>query len=168
MKPTRRPLLVALAVLAGSVGYSAGLLIDGAGNTLPRVPTAAPAVLGLLAAVLFGLAFSSRSRLRAARERRPDARPLHPLAAARSVVLARASSLVGSVMGGAYGGYTIFLAGDWSEPGRSEIGTRSLAATVASAAVVAGALFLEHVLRIPGDGSTGQHGLPGPRADATG
>ena len=168
MKPTRLPVLAAIAVLAGSIGWSAGLLIDGAGNTLPNVPSAAPAVLGLLAAVLVGLAVSSRSRLRAARERRPDARPLNPLAAARSVVLARASSLVGSGLGGAYGGYTVFLAGDWNEPGRSDLGSRALAATVACLAVVAGALFLEHVLRVPGDGPPDRHGLPGPRADAAG
>jgi hypothetical protein len=166
VKPTRLPVLVALAVLAGSVGWSTGLLIDGAGNTLPRVPSAAPAVLALLAAVLIGLAVSSRSRLRAARERRPDARPLNPLAAARSVVLARASSLVGSVMAGAYGGYTLFLAGDLAEPGRSDLATRSLSATLACVAVVGGALFLEHVLRIPGDGPPDRNGLPGPRAEA--
>jgi hypothetical protein len=166
VKPTRLPVLAALAVLAGSVGWSVGLLIDGAGNTLPRVPTAAPAVLGLLAAVLIGLAVTSRSRLNAARERRPDARPLNPLAAARSVVLARASSLVGSAMAGAYGGYTIFLARDLDEPGRSDLASRALAATVACVAVVGGALFLEHVLRVPGDGPPDRHGLPGPRAEA--
>ena len=98
MKPTRLPVLLAIGVLAGSVGWSVGLLIDGAGNTLPKVPPAAAGVLGLLAAILVGLALSTRSRLRAQRERRPDARPLNPLAAARYVVLARASSPVGAAL----------------------------------------------------------------------
>lgn len=165
MKPTRLPVLAAIAVLAASLGWAAGLLIDGGGSTLPRVPPAAPAVLGLLAAILVGLALTSRSRLRATRERRLDARPLNPLAAAREVVLARASSLVGAAMAGAYGGYTIFLAQDLDEPGRSDLASRALAASIASVAVVGGALFLEYVLRVPGDGPD-RPGLPGPRADS--
>lgn len=168
MKATRLPVLAGLAAIAASVGYSAGLLIDGAGNTLPRVPPAAAGVLGLLAAVLLGLAFSTRSRLRAIRERRPDARPLNALATARSVVLARASSPVGSVMAGAYGGYTVFLALNLEEPGRSELASPALAAAVASVAVVIAALFLEHVCRVPGGDGPDRPGLPGPRADHAG
>lgn len=168
MKATRLPVLAALAAIAGAVGYSAGLLVDGAGNTLPRVPVAAAGVLGLLAAVLLGLGFSTRSRLRALRERRSDARPLNALATARSVVLARASSLVGSAMAGAYGGYTLFLVLNLDEPGRSELAGPALAAALAAAAVVVGALFLEHVCRLPEGDGPGQPGLPGPRADHAG
>ncbi|HUR74513.1 MAG TPA: DUF3180 domain-containing protein [Sporichthya sp.] len=168
MKPTRLPVLAAVAVLAGSLGWSAGLLIDGAGNTLPRVPAAASAVLGLLAAVLVGLALTTRSRLVALRERRPDAHPLNALATARYVVLARASSPVGAAMAGAYGGYTVFLAGDLNEPGRPDLASSALSAAVAALAVVAGALFLEHVCRVPDDGPPDRPGLPGPRADQAG
>lgn len=168
MKATRLPVLAGLAAVAASVGYSAGLLIDGAGNTLPRVPVAAAGVLGLLAAVLLGLAFSTRARLRAIRERRPDARPLNAIATARSVVLARASSPVGAAMAGAYGGYTLFLAGDLDEPGRSELASPALAASLASLAVVVSALFLEYVCRVPGGDGPDRHGLPGPRADHAG
>jgi hypothetical protein len=168
VKPTRLPVLLAIAVLAGSVGCSVGLLIDGAGKTLPKVPPAAAGVLGLLAAVLGGLALSTRSRLRAQRERRPDARPLNPLAAARYVVLARASSPVGAAMAGGYGGYTLFLSGDLGEPGRSDLATNALSAAVAALAVVGAALFLEHVCRIPGDGPPETPGLSGPRADQAG
>jgi hypothetical protein len=160
--------LAAIAVLAGSIGWSAGLLIDGAGNTLPKVPAAASAVLGLLAAVLVGLALTTRSRLGALRERRPDACPLNALATARYVVLARASSPVGAAMAGGYGGYSIFLAGDLSEPGRSELASTALSAAVAALAVVAAALFLEYVCRVPGEGPSDRPGLPGPRADAAG
>ncbi|WP_019874998.1 DUF3180 family protein [Sporichthya polymorpha] len=170
LRPTRPPVLAAVAVLAGSVGYSAGLLIDGSGRTLPRVPPTAAGVLALLAAVLVGLAVSTRGRLRAIAERRPDARALNALQTARYVVLARASSPVGAAMAGGYGGYTLFLAGDWGEPGRSDLGTNALAAAVASVAVVAGALFLEHVCRVPGGNGDGpdRPGLPGPRADHAG
>lgn len=168
MKPTRLPVLAAIAVLTGSVGWSAGLLIDGGGNTLPRVPPAASAVLGLLAAVLVGLAVITRSRLAALRERRPAARPLDALATARYVVLARASSPVGAAMAGGYGGYTLFLAGDLDEPGRSDLASTALAAGVTALAVVAAALFLESVCRVKGDGPTDSPGLPGPRADHAG
>lgn len=168
MKATRLPVLAGLAAIAASVGYSAGLLIDGAGNTLPRVPMTAAGVLGLLAAVLLGLAFSTRSRLRALRERSPDARPLDALATARFVVLARASSPVGSAMAGAYGGYTAFLVLHLDEPGRSELAPPAVAAAVASVAVVVTALFLEHVCRVPGGDGPDRPGLPGPRADHAG
>lgn len=168
MKATRLPVLVGIAVLAGSVGWSGGLLIDGSGASLPRVPPAAAAVLAMLAAILAGLAFSTRSRLQAIRERRPDARPLNLLNAARYSVLARASSPVGAAVAGAYGGYALFLAGDWGEPGRSELATNAGAAAGAAVAVTAAALFLEHVCRLPGDGPPDLPGLPGPRADHAG
>ena len=55
-------------------------------------------------------------------------------------------------MAGAYGGYAIFLAGDLSEPGRSDLASTALSAAVAALAVVVAALFLEYVCRVPGDG----------------
>lgn len=167
MKSTRVPVLAGIAAIAGSVGWSAGMLLDG-GATVPRVPPGAAAVLGMLAAVLTFLAFSTRSRLRDLRERRPQARPLNPLAAARFSVLARASSPVGAAMAGGYGGYALFLAGDLGEPGRSDLVGTATAAAVAAVAVVVAALFLEHVCRLPGDGPPDLRGLAGPRADQAG
>ncbi len=167
MRSTRLPVLAGIAVLTGSVGWSAGLLLDG-GSTLPRVPPTAAAVLGMLAAVLVFLALSTRARLQALRERRPDARPLNLLAAARYSVLARASSPVGAAAAGGYGGYALFLAGELGEPGRSDLAGTAGAAALAAAAVVLAALFLEQVCRLPGDGPPDLRGLPGPRADQAG
>ncbi len=168
MKPTRLPTLAAIAAIAAAVGWSAGLLIDGSGSTLPRVPPGAAGVLGLLAAVLVGLALTTRSRLAALRERRPAARPLNALATARYVVLARASSPVGAAMAGGYGGYALYLATNLDGPGRSELASPALAAAVAALAVMVAALFLEHACRVRGGDGPDQHGLPGPRADHAG
>jgi hypothetical protein len=68
-------------------------------------------------------------------------------------------------MAGAYSGYTLFLAGDLNEPGRSDLASTALSAALAALAVVAAALFLEHVCRVPGGDGPEQPGLPGPRAD---
>lgn len=167
MRPTRLVVLAGFAVLAGAVGWSGGSLVDDGSRELPRVPFAAAAVLVLLAAVLAGLAFSTRSRLAARRERQPDARPLNPLQVARFSVLARASSPVGAVVAGLYGGYAVFLAGDLSASGRSDLAGRAAAAAVAAVAVIVAALFLERVCRLPG-GPPDPRAMPGPRAEASG
>lgn len=163
MKPTSRLLLVGVAVLTGSVGWAGALIIDGRGRTLPDVPASAPAVLLLSTAIVLGLAVTTRSRLRAVRERRPDAVPLNPLTAARYSVLARACSPVGAGVAGLYGGYALFLVGDLGAPGRGELASWSGLAASAGLGLTVAALFLEHVCRIPDDPAQG--GMPHPRGN---
>ncbi|HZE66301.1 MAG TPA: DUF3180 domain-containing protein [Sporichthyaceae bacterium] len=151
MRPTRWPILVAVAVLTGAVGWGGALIIDGSGRPMPRVPGAAPSVLLLLAVILFALAFSTRSRLRAARDRVPGAPVLNPLTIARYVVLARASSPVGAGTVGLYGGYALFLAGNLDEPSHRHLAAMSGLAVGTGVALVAAALFLEYVCRVPDD-----------------
>ena len=107
---------------------------------------------------LFATALSLRARLRAQRERRPGAKGVDPLAAARAVVFGQASALVASLVAGMYGGAGLFLImykldmDPRRRPGR----LRGLA-VLAGAAVVAAALFLERVCRLPEDDDP-QHG----------
>ena len=162
MRATRRPVLVAVAVLAGALGWGGGLIVDGAGKPMPRVPGAAPSVLLLFAITLVVLAITTRAKLRAVRDRVAGASALNPLTIARYVVLARASSPVGAGTVGLYGGYALFLAGNLDEPGHRHLAAMSGLAVLAGAGLVAGALFLEYVCRVPDDQAPPRV-MPGPR-----
>ncbi len=167
MKPTRWQMLVGIAVLTGAVGWGGGVILDGRGRALPNVPASAPAVLLLFGAIVLGLAVTTRSRLRALRERRPDAVPLNLLTVARYSVLARASSPVGAGVTGLYGGYGIFLVADLGEPGRGELASYGGLAALAGLGLTLAALFLERVCRIPGDSNGVQGAMPHPRNRAS-
>ncbi|MCX9191470.1 DUF3180 domain-containing protein [Carbonactinospora thermoautotrophica] len=148
MRPTRLSVLLglALAVLVVSVGITRALDAYG---LLPIVPRSAPVTLLFLAAVVLGAGVSFRSRLRQLRERVPGARPVNPLMAARAAVLAKASSLVGAVVAGWYGGYALHLLTDLQAAGRREQAVICAISAASALLLVAAALFLERVLRLP-------------------
>jgi phosphatidylglycerophosphate synthase len=148
--------LVGIFVIAAVLSWAGARLWDSVG-TLPGVPVAAPVVLALIAVALFATALSIRSRLRAQRERRPGAKGVDPLAAARAVVFGQASALVASLVVGMYGGTGIFLVMYKldMDPRRQQAIYAGLA-VIAGIAVVAAALFLERVCKIPEDDDTQQ------------
>lgn len=166
MKPTKLSSLVAIATVAGALGWGGASLIDSAGDTLPRVPVSAPLGLVLFAAIVLALALTTRSRLRAARERRPGAIGVEPLTVARYVVLAKASGLTGAGASGLYGGFALFLAAGADENVRES--RLVLAACTAGAALglVVAALVLEHVCKLPIDPDEKRKPIPGARTAA--
>ncbi|MGQ0629741.1 MAG: DUF3180 domain-containing protein [Sporichthyaceae bacterium] len=158
MTTTRLPVLLAIAAIAGGLGWAGGQILESSADQLPRVPTAATAVLVMLAAIFAWLALSTRARLAARREPRPGTDwsrmpPLNTMRVARYAMLARAGSLTGSAVAGLYGGYALFLLGERATPGRGELAGLAAAAAGAAVLAVAAALFLEHVCRIPSDGA---------------
>jgi phosphatidylglycerophosphate synthase len=145
-------MLAGVFVVAGVLSWAGARLWNSVG-TLPSVPLAAPIVLALIAAVLMSTALSLRARLRAQRERRPGAKGVDPLAAARALVFAQASALVAALVAGMYGGtcvYLIMYKLDM-EP-RQDQAVYSGLAFLAGAAVVVAAVFLERVCKLPEDG----------------
>ncbi|WKX71795.1 DUF3180 domain-containing protein [Streptomyces sp. XD-27] len=151
MSQLRIRVLVGLFLAAGVISWAGARLWDTMG-TLPSVPVAAPIVLGLIAAVLAATALSMRSRLRAQRERRPGATGVNPLMAARAVVFGQASALVSALISGMYGGVGLFLAmNELDVPPRRDQAIYAGASVVAGVAVIAAALFLERVCRLPDD-----------------
>ncbi|MDT7538893.1 MAG: hypothetical protein QOI82_2478 [Actinomycetota bacterium] len=144
MKPTRVPLLLLVLLLAAAIGY---LIAETSYSDLPPLPPLAPVSLGLLALVEGLMAAVVRSKVRG---RRPSGRPMHPLQIARAAVLAKASSLGGAVVGGAYGG--IFV---WTFARRGEVATYGADARVSGLAALAAlvlvvmALLLERSCRTP-------------------
>ncbi|MCB5182229.1 DUF3180 domain-containing protein [Streptomyces antimicrobicus] len=157
MKQLRLGVLAGIFVIAGVLSW-AGAQLWNAYGTLPGVPLAAPVVLAAIAAVLLATGLSLRSRLKAQRERRPGAKGVEPLMAARAVVFAQASALVAALVSGMYGGTGAFLllAGLTEVPARRDQAVYAAAAVVAGAAVVAAALFLEHVCKLPDDDDQGK------------
>ena len=162
MKPTKPLVLVATIAVSVVLAYTVLRLWDHFGDSIPPVPLSAPITLAVLAVAVFGVALGLRSRLNAYRKARariasgeprdPNERPvkpIDPLQAARALVLAKASGLVGAVFGGIYGGYGLFLLGKLSIQADRAQALRCLLAFIAGIALVAAALFLERILKVP-------------------
>lgn len=145
MRFTRtRDLVVTGVVIAVLVNLLA--VLDYA--ALPPLPLAAGATLLVLAVVELVFAQSLRARL-AGKE---GTRPVPALVAARAVALAKASSLLGAIMAGAWLGVLVYVL-----PKRATLVTGSgdtnsgLVGIVSAAALIAAALWLEHSCRAPQD-----------------
>ncbi len=144
-------MLVGLFVVAGVPAWAGARLWDALGS-LPSVPLAAPVVLALIAAVLAATALSLRSRLKAQRERVPGAKGVEPMMAARAVLFGQASALVAALVSGLYGGVAVFLLTSGSAAqGRTDQTVYAGLSVLAGAAVVAAAVFLERVCKLPDD-----------------
>jgi hypothetical protein len=174
VKPTKPLVLVATTVAVAVIAYVVIRFWDHLGNDrVLGVPLSAPVTLAVLAAAVLAVALGLRSRFAAYREarvrmesglpREPNERkvkPIDPLQAARALVLAKASGLVGSVFAGIYAGYGLFLIG------RLDLGIyRSEAlrcgfAFLAGAALVAAAIYLEHILKVPPEQPDGNAKVP--------
>ncbi|MER0481755.1 MULTISPECIES: DUF3180 domain-containing protein [unclassified Streptomyces] len=158
MKQLHIKVLVGLFLAAGVLAWGGARLWDSLG-TLPSVPVAAPIVLALIAAVLAATALALRARLRAQRERRPGAKGVDPLVAARAVVFGQASALVASLVAGLYGGVGVFLLTTGLDAAaRRDQAIYAGLSVAAGVAVVAAAIFLERVCKLPEDDGNGNGG----------
>lgn len=145
MRLTRTRDLVITGVV---VGVLVNLLLVVAYESLPPLPRLAGATLAVLAVVELVFAYSLKARL-AGRE---GTKPVPPLLAARAVALAKASSVLGAIMAGAWLGVLVYVlpkqaqvisaAGDM---------TTSIIGLVSAAALIAAGLWLERVCRAPED-----------------
>ncbi|NEB77298.1 DUF3180 domain-containing protein [Streptomyces sp. SID14478] len=153
MKQLRIRTLAGLFLVAGVLSWAGARLWDSVG-TLPRVPLAAPIVLAVIAVVLLATALSIRSRLRAQRERRPEAKGVDPMMAARALVFGQASALVAALVAGMYGGTGVFLLESLDIPARRDQAIYAGFSVLAGIAVIAAALFLERVCKLPEDDDT--------------
>lgn len=146
-----------LLVLAVGLAVAAWLVVRAAYGSLPALPWWLPVPLGLLAVAEFLGARTLRARLAAQRDRRPPAergsapvRPVEPMLVARLAVLAQASAYVGAAFGGLWVGLLLYVAPSVSrlQAAAADTGTGVLG-VVCSAALVAAALWLEFLCRIP-------------------
>lgn len=150
MRPTRPGTLVAVTLVAAALSYLAAATAYG---SLASPPAGAAVALVLLALAELALAKVVRDRVqhRLDAAGRPPRRVLHPVQVARAAALAKASSLTGAVVLGAYGG--LFA---WTAPRADVLAAAADDAPVAAASALAGlilvgcALLLERACRVPG------------------
>lgn len=142
---TRTRDLVVAGLLAAGIVF---LLMQVAYGDLPPIPTFAGVTLVVLAVVEVALGASLRSRIR-----KPEGgRPVQALTAARAVALAKASSLLGAIMLGAWLGMLGYLL-----PRRDRVTAAAedvpsaLIGLACAAALIAAALYLEWCCRTPRD-----------------
>jgi hypothetical protein len=142
--------LAGVFVVAGILSWAGARLWNSVG-TLPSVPLAAPVVLAVIAVILLATALSIRARLKAQRERRPEAKGVDPLMAARAVVFGHASALVAALVAGMYGGTGVFLLESLDIPARRDQAIYAGLSVLAGIGVIAAAIFLERVCKLPED-----------------
>ncbi|MFE1442841.1 DUF3180 domain-containing protein [Streptomyces sp. NPDC058739] len=150
MRELRIRVLAGVFIVAGILSWAGARLWNSVG-TLPSVPLAAPIVLAVIAVILLATALSLRARLKAQRERRPGAKGVDPLMAARAVVFGQASALVAALVAGMYGGTGVFLLEYLDIPARRDQAIYAAFSVAAGIAVIASALFLERVCKLPED-----------------
>lgn len=150
MRELRIRVLAGVFVVAGILSWAGARLWNSVG-TLPSVPLAAPVVLAVIAVILLATALSIRARLKAQRERRPEAKGVDPLMAARAVVFGHASALVAALVAGMYGGTGVFLLESLDIPARRDQAVYAGLSVLAGIGVIAAAIFLERVCKLPED-----------------
>lgn len=143
MRPTRWPVLVAIAAVVAALGY---LVTDRFYEDLPSPRLYTVFWIAFLALAELYVAVVTRARLQG----RAGTKPIHPLTVARLAALSKASSVAGAVVGGGYSGFLAWVAQRSSTAATRD--TRSAAVGAGfSLLLVGAALVLEHVCRVKGD-----------------
>lgn len=137
--------LLAAGLVAGLLAH---LLLRLAYDALPPLPTFAGFTLLVIAVIDLALGFSLRARIL----RKPGSAPVQPLTAARAVALAKASSLLGAIMAGAWAGVLVYVL---PVRGEFEAADHDLVSAIVgflcAAALIGAALWLEHCCKTPED-----------------
>lgn len=145
--PTRPRLLVLIAVVCGVVGWVIATIADSVLSRYLPVPWSAAAAMWMLAAGLLMWTVIVRPRLAG----RPGTTPLPSLVAARTAALALAASRVGVGVAGFYAGVLLVFLADVPIPAAQSGAWTSGVTAVGGLAIMAVALWLEHLCRIRGD-----------------
>jgi hypothetical protein len=144
--PSLRPTSVSALVVAGLAAAAVGWLLLSFlyydhDYRLPWMPIIVFAALAIVEATL---AQNTAARI----QHKPGAGRINPLAVARFVVLAKASSLAGALFAGYSAGLLAWLALESTEAARNDI-PAAVGGVVAALALVGAALWLERSCRVP-------------------
>ena len=151
--PPRRPIeprmhptsIATLFVLALGTAAVAWVLVANYYGDIPQIPWLPAFTIFALAGFEAFLARTTKARI----DRKPGAPPVDPLAVAKYVVLAKASSPAGAIFVGLYGGPLVWLLAraDLTHA-RADV-PPTATGLVASVALVGAALWLERSCRVP-------------------
>jgi hypothetical protein len=148
---TRPRELVVAGLVALALVY---VVFEFAYGSLPRLPTLAGVTLIVLAVIEVALAFSIRSRIR-------EGRVASAVGVVRAVALAKASSMLGALMLGAWLGVLAALVPRLGELTAATGDVRSaLVGTGSSILLIAAGLWLEHCCRTPDGGDRERNDHP--------
>ena len=136
--------LVACGLAGLVLGWVVRHAVAAAGSVVPVVSWVQALVLFFVAGVLVAVARLTRQAL-AAPARRPEPHQL-----VNRLVLARACSLVGALVAGAYAGYAVSWLGVPSELSGQRV-LRGLVAAAGALAMAVAAVVLERACRVPPD-----------------
>lgn len=163
MKPTRVSMLLGLAAVSMSLGWSLARLVGQWTGQTALVGWSMPCTMGVLAMSLLLWTLLARPRLL----RKPGHAPLPPVTAARTAALALAASRVGTFVAGTHAGLLLAAFPQrTTSGGRDEILVASTT-IVCSIALVAVARWLESLCRIKsgGDKDSSAKGATGAAKD---
>jgi hypothetical protein len=141
MGPTRPATLVVSGLAGAAVAW---WLISSFYADFPDLPFLPTLTLAALAVLEGYAAMNTRARI----ERRPGREPVEPLAVARFVVLAKASSSAGAIFVGFYAGLLVWLLLEPTRAASDDL-PAATGGLVASLALVVAALWLERSCRVP-------------------
>ena len=141
MRPTSVSVLVVAALAAAAVGW---LLLSFSYSLLPQLPWSPVIVLAVLAVAEGLLAQNTSARI----QRKPGTPRVDPLAVARYVALAKASSLVGAISAGFSAGLVAWLAMEPTQAAHDDLPT-AVGGLISALALIGAALWLERACRIP-------------------
>ncbi|MGL4307113.1 MAG: DUF3180 domain-containing protein [Mycobacteriaceae bacterium] len=148
MTTTRMGDLSAIALI---VGIASLMFTAGNYESIPPIHWYTGISLAVVAIAEAVLAFVIKARIRDSHIGEGSGR-MHPLSVARAVALAKASSLLGAILVGLWGGFLLYLfvaSGDLAAA-RGDI-PGSLVGAVSSMTLVGAALWLEHCCKAPKD-----------------
>jgi hypothetical protein len=148
---TRRLLLGALAVAV--VGWLGLRWWAQSGHELPMLPWTAPAVMALLAGAILASGWPVRQWTNGRRER-----PLDPLRAARTVVLAKAAQYAGALLSGWYAAQVVVVLPTVDVEPRRNLLVRGLVSLLAAMTVWVVGWLVERWCRVPMDEDEGPDG----------
>jgi hypothetical protein len=143
LRPMSPAALCIWAVIGLVGGWLFHVIADHGTGLPPKVSWAQPLALVLVAAILFGTAWSTRRTI----AQHPGR--LSPHQAVNRLVLARACAYVGALAGGAYIGYAVSWLGVDSTELAGQRAFRSACAGVAGVLIVIGGVLLERACRVP-------------------
>ncbi|MGV8895251.1 MAG: DUF3180 family protein [Rhodoglobus sp.] len=158
MKRTAPATLLLLAVLGGGMMWFVETALAASGRAVIIPPVTLGLALLLIGIIIVAMALPVRRVARGVARARID-----PFYATRVLVLAKASSLGGAVLGGGGLGIVGYLVS------RSVVGapvTMSVTATVGAILLLVAGLVAEHMCTIPPDDTKSDDGSPDPRGIA--
>jgi hypothetical protein len=143
VKPSNPGVLVGLVVVFALATWG---VLQELYSQIPTVPWTAIPTLLILAVGEGYTGWLTRARIL----RKPDTKPVEPLAVARLAALAKATAYAGAVFGGIFAGFVLHVLNLLDLPKPRQDAIVAGGSFVACVALICAALFLEYCCRVPG------------------